>query len=113
MLICAAPLVTAVPWRRLAVEAKPAMVDSSRVITWTGDTELNVSRAMRETGDGDRAEFGGFVLLLACRARGLGVGGLGFCGFPRHRRVRGQEQRLNKGLTMKSQFTTVRRCIAR
>ena len=38
VLLCSTPV----------VELKPATVVSSRLITWIGDTELKVSRAMRE-----------------------------------------------------------------
>src|SRR6187549_1183330 len=48
LLICAPPLVTAVPWRASVAEVKPAAVTSSRVISVTGDTELNASRRSRD-----------------------------------------------------------------
>src|SRR5690606_33607693 len=46
--ICEAPPVTVLLCNTPAVEANPATVVSSRVITWIGDTELKASLAMRE-----------------------------------------------------------------
>ena len=43
-----APVVTAVLCSASVVEVKPATVTSSRVMTCTGDGELNVSRRIRE-----------------------------------------------------------------
>jgi hypothetical protein len=48
LLTCAAPVVTAVPCNASVVELNPAAKTSSRVITCTGDGELNVSRRIRE-----------------------------------------------------------------
>src|SRR5512139_3412882 len=48
LLICAPPLVTAVPCNASVVVVKPAAVTSSRVIIVTGDTELNASRRSRD-----------------------------------------------------------------
>src|SRR6187401_1722758 len=53
LLICGAPAVTPVDCRTLAVLLKPASVLSSRVMICTGDTELNVSRALRGVAEDD------------------------------------------------------------
>src|SRR6187549_1111062 len=48
LLICAPPCVTAVPCSTSVAEVKPAATTSSRVISWTGETELKASRRRRE-----------------------------------------------------------------
>src|SRR6185503_1584199 len=48
LLICAPPVVTPVPCNASVAELKPAAVTCSRVMSWTGDTELNASRRKRE-----------------------------------------------------------------
>ena len=48
LLICPDPAVTPADCSAAVVESKPAIRVSSRVITCTGEAELNVSRRMRE-----------------------------------------------------------------
>ena len=48
LLIWAPPVVTAVLCNASVAELKPAALTSSRVMSWTGDTELNASRRSRE-----------------------------------------------------------------